>query len=359
VRKGVGTLRETSRDEHLLHPSVAFTPARVNLGVLTHQFWQRPEEPVGHLRAQRPLEEKESYRWVLGYEVACEVQRCCPETLVVSVADREGDIHEWFLAAAECDEERRAAFVIRAKCNRRVAAHPQDTYLWEALEAAPVLGQTSVEVVAHAGRAGRQARLTVRAYAATFSRGRRRGGNLPPVRVQAVYVKEEAPPAGEDPLEWMLVTNLPVDDCKTAKLVIGWYRVRWEIELYFRILKRGCRIEKLRLEAPERLERCLAVYMIIAWRLHYLTQVARTSPNASCPAVFEDKEWQTIYLLQTHQRPPQKPPPLRTMTRMLAQLGGFLARTGDGEPGVETVWRGYLELMRALHTLTIAKAVGL
>jgi hypothetical protein len=78
VGKSVGTLRETSREEHLSHPSVAFTPGRVNLGVLTPQCWQRPEEPVGHLRAQRPIEEKESYRWLLGYEVACEVQRCCP-----------------------------------------------------------------------------------------------------------------------------------------------------------------------------------------------------------------------------------------------------------------------------------------
>lgn len=128
VGKGVGTLRETSREEHLLPPSVAFTPARVNLGVLTHQFWQRPEEPVGHLRAQRPIEEKESDRWVLGYEVACEVQRRCPETVVVSVADREGDIHEWFLDAAQRAEEEQAAFVIRAKCNRRVEAQPRDTY---------------------------------------------------------------------------------------------------------------------------------------------------------------------------------------------------------------------------------------
>ncbi len=113
----------------------------------------------------------------------------------------------------------------------------------------------------------------------------------------------------------MLLTNLPVADFKTAELIIAWYRARWEIELYFRILKPGCQIEKLRLEAPERLERCIAVS--------------------------------------------QKPPPLRTMTRMLAQLGGFLARKGDGEPGVETIWRGYMEMMRAVHTLAIARAVGL
>src|SRR5262249_9310018 len=171
VGKGVGTLRETSRDEHLLHPSVAFTPARVNLGVLHHQFWQRPEEPVGHLRAQRPIEEKESYRWLVGYAVACGVQRRCPETLVVSVADREGDIHEWFLDAAERTQKEQGVFVIRAKCNRRVAAQPCDTYLWEALSAAPVLGQTSVEVSEQVGRTARQAHLTVRARPVTFNRG--------------------------------------------------------------------------------------------------------------------------------------------------------------------------------------------
>jgi hypothetical protein len=357
--KGVGTLRQTLRDEHLLHPSVAFTPARVNLGVLHHQFWQRPEEPVGHLRAQRPIEDKESYRWLLGYGVACEVQRRCPQTLVVSVADREGDIHEWSLDAAQRAEEEQAAFVIRAKCNRRIEAQPQDTYLWEALRETPVLGQTTVEVAEQAGRTARQARLTVRTRSVTFNRGRRRGGNLPPVRVHVVYVQEDAPPTGEAPLEWMLLTNLPVDDFQTAELIISWYRARWEIELYFRILKQGCRIEKLRLEAPERLERCLAVYLIIAWRLHHITHAARTYPHVPCTVVFEGKEWQTIYLLHQQKRPPQKPPPLRTITRMLAQLGGFLARKGDGEPGVETVWRGYMEMLRAMRTLDIARAVGL
>jgi hypothetical protein len=327
--------------------------------VLHYRFWPRPEEPVGHLRAQRPIEEKESYRWLLGYEVACEVQRCCPETLGVSVADREGDIHAWFLDAAQRAEEEQAAFVIRAKCKRRVAAQPQDPYLGEALREAPVLGQTRVEVSEQGGRTARQARLTVWTQAVTFKRRRRRGGNLPPVGVQVVYGKEDSPPPGEAPLEWRWLTNLSVDDFPTAELILHWYRARWEIALYFRLLKQGCQIEKLRVEAPERVERGIAVDMIIAWRLHYLTPVARAYPLAPCTAVFEVKEGQTIYLLQKQKRPPQKPPPLRTMTRRLAQLGGFLARKGDGEPGVETIWRGYREMMRAVRTLKIARAVGL
>lgn len=157
----------------------------------------------------------------------------------------------------------------------------------------------------------------------------------------------------------MLLTNLLVGDFPTAELIIGWYRARGEIEVYCRVLKQGCQIEKLRLEAPERLERGIAVYMIIAWRLHYLTHATRASPHVPCTVVFEGQEWQTMYLLHQQKRPPQKPPPLRTTTRMLAQLGGFLARTGDGEPGVETIWRGDMEMMRAMHTLALARAVGL
>ena len=91
--------------------------------------------------------------------------------------------------------------------------------------------------------------------------------------------------------------------------------------------------------------------------MHHITQAAREHPEVPCTEVFSEQEWHTISLLQTPQRPPKHPPPLRTITRMLAQLGGFLARQGDGEPGVETIWRGYMELQRALKALTIAKAV--
>jgi hypothetical protein len=359
ARHGFGTLRRTVKDEYLLHPSVAFTPERVNLGVLGHHFWQRPEEPVGHLRKQRPIEAKESYRWLRGYEVACQVQRYCAQTLVVNIADREGDIHEWFLNAAQRPATERAAFIIRAKCNRRLVGEPNDTYLWETLGHSPVVGTLTLELPSQQGRRSRQAALSVRARAVTFNRARRPGSMLPSVTVFTVYVKEDRPPTDEEALEWMLLTNLPVEDFATAQAVINWYRARWEIELYFRILKQGCRVEELRLETPERLEKCLAVYLIVAWRIHHITQAAREHPAGTCTDVFSEQEWQTIYLLQMQQRPPKHPPTLRVITRMLAQLGGFLARNGDGEPGVETLWRGYIELQRALRVLEIATAVPL
>ncbi len=85
---GLGTLKYHRSDNHLLHPTVAFTPSRSNLGVVGAKFWQRPEKKVAHLRNKKPIEEKESYRWLESYELACEVQSQCPNTLVLNVADR-------------------------------------------------------------------------------------------------------------------------------------------------------------------------------------------------------------------------------------------------------------------------------
>jgi len=122
AKQGMGTVKEKLREEYLLHLTVAFTPERVNLGVLGLRMWQRPEEPIAHERARKPIEEKESYRWLAGYQLACEVQQHCPATLVVGVADREGDIQECFLEAMSREVSDRAEFIIRAKCNRRIAS---------------------------------------------------------------------------------------------------------------------------------------------------------------------------------------------------------------------------------------------
>ncbi|MCP5420153.1 MAG: hypothetical protein H6969_06625 [Gammaproteobacteria bacterium] len=128
--------------------------------------------------------------------------------------------------------------------------------------------------------------------------------------------------------------------------------------MYFRILKQGCRIEDLRLETAKRLERCIAAYLIVAWRLHYLTQIARSHATAPCTQAFAPAEWQTIYVLQNKQSPPTAPPSLREIVRLLAQLGGFLGRKGDGEPGPETLWRGFKVLQQSMRALEIMAALG-
>lgn len=184
-RVGMGTVKERSREEYLLHTTVVFTPERVNLGVLGAKLWQRPEEPVAHERAHKPSEEKESYRWLEGYPLACEVQQACPQTVVVSVADCEGDTQEWFLDAMNRQAEERAEFLCRAKCNRRLAPGATHGYLWEEMPAARPLGKLTFKLSRQADRPARRVTLRGKALPVTFHGARRPGGRLPPVQVWA------------------------------------------------------------------------------------------------------------------------------------------------------------------------------
>ena len=358
AKEGVGTVKERTCDEYLLHLTVAFTPERVNVGVLGAKLWQRPEQPVGRERKRKPIEEKESYRWLEGYALACEVQQACPQTVVVSVADCEGDIQEWFLDAMGRPSGERAEFLIRAKCNRRLAPGAAQQYLGEELQAARPLGRMTFKLSRQADRPSRRVTLTVTALPVTFNGARRPGGRLPSVQVWAVYAKELKSPKGEEPIEWLLLTSLPVAGFAGACTVVQWYRCRWEIELFFRVLKQGCQIERLRLETDHRLLNAIAIYLIIAWRIHTITMTARAYPQAPCEVVFERREWQTIYTMQYHCHPPAQPPPLRDMVRALAQLGGFLARTGDGEPGIKSIWQGYQRLHEFIYAVETHLAVN-
>jgi hypothetical protein len=356
-KPGMGTVKVKSRDEYLLHPTVAFTPERINLGVLGAKWWQRPEQPVGQERKRKPIAEKESSRWLEGYQLACEVQHCCPDTLVVNVADREGDIHEWFLEAMRRLPEERAEFIIRAKCNRRLVTGTEPRYLWEEMQKAHAAGRITIELTRQPDRPPRPVTLRVVVKRVTFHGARRPGGRLPPVEVVAVYAKECRPPSSEEPIEWLLLTSLPVADFLSACTVVQWYRCRWEIELFFRVLKQGCQVEQLRLQTDQRLLNAMALYLIVAWRIHNITMAGRAYPDAPCDVVFEPREWHTIYTMQHHRHPPLAPPSLREMVRALARLGGFLARKGDGEPGIQVIWQGYQRLHEFIYALETHRSV--
>jgi len=351
---GIGTLKYSKSDNRLLHPTVAFTPSRSNLGVLGAKYWQRPEKNVAHLRNKKPIEEKESYRWLESYELACEAQSQCPDTLVLSVADREGDIHEWFLLAQNKPIEERAELLVRAKCNRRVQKKDGEySYLWDELTASRVRGNITIKTPRTGNKPSRTATLSVRIKEVEF-RGRQ-GKATEPVYLYAVYAKETRPPKGAASIEWMLLTSLPIETYEAAQSVIGWYCARWEIEIYFRVLKQGCQIEALKLETDKRLLNCIGIYLVIAWRIHTITMQSRERPDICCNILFSEQEWKTIYLMQKKKKPPTKPPTLREISRMLAQLGGFLARKGDGEPGVKNIWRGYRALKNYVDALELAK----
>lgn len=348
--KGMGTLKRKESDPQLLHVSIALTPERTNLGVLAAILWQREEKESGYHRRQVTIENKESHRWLSHYQTACEIQKMHPDTHIVSIADREGDIHEWFQLAQEMPEASQTSYIIRAKSNRRVDLGDGDyTTLWDRFHGAPPLGQYALEVPAKENQAARTAVLHVYTKEVTFVG--RQCTNKTAVELHAVYVKEKHPPKGVDRIEWMLLTNLNVDDFGNAETIIEWYRSRWEIEIFFKVLKNGSQVEQLRLETKKRMLNAIAIYLLISWRLHTITMMARECPDAPADVVFSKMEWQTIIAMRDKKRPPQNPPTLYEVTRKLGMLGGFIGRKGDGEPGVKTMWVGYQRLMQSIEAI--------
>jgi len=148
------------------------------------------------------------------------------------------------------------------------------------------------------------------------------------------------PPASEE-AEWLLLSTAAVEDFAQACERLRWYAVRWSIEVFHRTLKSGCRIEDRRLAEAGHLQACLALDMIVAWRVLYLTRLGRQTPEVPCSVFFEEEEWKALYAYH-HQSAtvPDEPPTLGVAMRMVARIGGFLGRTGDGDPGPTVLWRG-------------------
>lgn len=358
---GAGPLTKGGRLGALLHLLHAFTPDGTPLGTVHAAAWARAPAPPRRqslTHAQRlatPLEEKESYRWVVALRQARAEAERQPQTRIVCVADSEADIYE--LLAEGMSEPRTAEWIVRACQNRALlgenrveAAVP--TYLREQLLAQPVLftktisvrGRKAKVVCSKRGReqprASRKTEVEVRATRITLRPPRRPGHKLPAVSVNVVMVREPQPPEGDVPVEWLLLTSLPISDVTQVQQVIAYYCVRWMVEVFFRTLKSGCRAEERRFEHLDRQLRCLAVYLIVAWRTLYVCRLGRADPEMSCEAVFEAAEWKAVYRVVKNANPPYEPPPLGDIVRMVAQLGGYVDRPRHDQPGPQTLWLG-------------------
>ncbi|WPL14288.1 IS4 family transposase [Thiorhodovibrio litoralis] len=334
---GLGPLNFESRYGMYIHPTLAVTPERLALGLLDlHTFVREPGSLGQDKDSRRPLEEKESVRWVDGYARVNALAEELSDTRLTYVADREGDIYDLFVEAPI--PENSADWLVRVQHRDRCLADGRK--LNEALDAAPVLTEITFERPATKGAKARQVTQEIKVVRVTLKAPWRPDRTLPDVTVTALLATEVNPPAGEEPLNWLLLTNLAVQSAQEAIETLSWYLCRWQVEIFFRILKSGCRIEELQLETRERLEPALALYMIIAWRVLYLTMLGRECPELPCDAVFAEEEWKAVYLVTQKQAPPEQPPSLDTMVRMVASLGGFLNRKSDGFPGPKTLWIG-------------------
>jgi hypothetical protein len=327
----------------ILHDTMAFSLHGTPLGLLDVQCWARDAKEAGKraLRHALAIEEKESFKWLESYRAVAEVQRLCPDTMLVSVGDRESDIHELFHEAAQTESGPK--LLVRAERSRKRKLESEQLGLWEKMAAEPVAGHQELLVPRSGSRPKRTANLEVR-HAQVSLRSPKRSA-LPAVEMWAVYALEvDYDPSVKSPLEWMLLTSVEVSNFGQATEQLHWYTLRWGIEVYHRTLKSGCRIQDRQLNNADRLESCLAIDLVVAWRIYRLAKEGRETPNIPCDVFLSESQWQVLCAVTRQAPPPPEPPPLREAVRMIAGLGGFLGRKGDGEPGTTTLWRGHERL---------------
>ncbi len=337
---GLGPLNYEERQGLYLHPMVAVTPDRLCHGVLDCSTIIRDEGSLGADKdKQRSIEEKESFRWLEGYRAVCELSKERPETKWVYGADREADIYEIYAehSLRKDEGETSGGFVVRSQHDRLLVGGGK---LWETVENSPVLGEIAFDMPGNASRDAREIEQTIHAAKVLLKAPHRPDGKLPDVEVTAILAREKRAPRGEEPIEWLLLTDQAVETFEQAQEVLQWYLCRWQIEIFFKILKSGCKVEELQLERVTRLEPALAFYMIIAWRVLYLTMLGRACPELPCDVVFGEEEWKAAYIVSKKQPPPEEPPTLDFMIRIVAGFGGFLNRKHDGFPGPKTIWIG-------------------
>jgi Transposase DNA-binding/Transposase Tn5 dimerisation domain len=340
--KGLGPLGHTACQGLHVHSTLAFTPERVPLGLLAQHVWARAPDDVGKRkrRKQLPISQKESQKWLTSLDAVFSARDWCAHTRFVSVGDREADVFD--LLAAERPEG--VALLVRASWDRCVEG--PERYVWATVEAQPVVEHLLLQVPRRGTQPSRAATLALRFCPLTLCPPRhRKAEGLPSVALWAVQVCEIEPPTDVTPIEWLLLTTVEVRTAADAIERVTWYACRWGIEVWHRIVKSGCRIEARQLATDERLERCLTLYSVIAWRVFYAIMLARAVPEMPCDVLLDIEEWQALYCAIHHcPTPPDSPPTLGEAVRWIAQLGGFVGRRPRDHPGAETLWRGFQHL---------------
>lgn len=330
----------------LAHTSLAVSLRGLPIGLLEQKLWQRPaaEDKTVNAHQKLPIEQKESYKWLVGLESSLETDA---ELEYITVCDREADVYELFQFA----HNRGAKFIVRACKNRRLE---ESGLLFEELKTLPVQRRFEIEVASRRGAESRLAKVELRFGSLKLLPPKNRSAQnrsfpLAPLSVQVIEITELEVAEGTEAIHWILLTNMAVEDAQAAYQILIYYSYRWLVERFHYVLKSGCEFESSQLQSYEALQRLLGLCSAVAWRLLWMTYQARLSPNASSESLLSESEWQALsaYMSKSPEVP-KTAPSLRQAVRWIGQLGGFIGRKSDGEPGVKVLWRGW-EVFQTIH----------
>jgi transposase Tn5 family protein len=342
--KGTGYLTQSSMTGFFVHSTLAVTEYGLPVGIIDQKVWARDNNEKGKTkqRRQKAIEQKESFKWLESEQNTKAM--FLNSQIQVTIADRESDIYDFFALPREKNHH----FLIRA-CQDRVIEHTEAT-LFQALDKMAVSGELSIEVARNKQSEKRQANLAVKYQSILFKCPVNAKKKFEPIKLNVIVIEEVDAPEDVEAIKWVLLTTLEIDSLESVLKYVRWYSYRWLIERFHYTLKSGCQIEKLELGSVDNLMNALAIYSIIAVNLLNLTYQTRKEPEASCETFFTKIEWKILYrYVNKGKAIPKEPPKLKEVVILVARLGGFLARKGDGFPGVKTLWKGYSKFQQILR----------
>ncbi|MBI3676655.1 MAG: IS4 family transposase [Proteobacteria bacterium] len=325
----------------LMHSSLALTPEGLPLGIAAIKFWSRKKfkgcnalkKKINPTRV--PIEKKESIRWLENLRQSTatldDPARC------VHIGDRESDIYELFCAAQEIGTH----FLVRT-CVDRLAGDGNHTVA-DDMAKAKLRGQHRIEVRDVHGNPS-IAVIDIKFEKLRLLPPIGKQKQYPPLELTVIHAQERGKPKNRKPIDWKLITDLPVKSCKDAIEKLQWYALRWKIEVFHKILKSGCKAEDSKLRTAERLVNLISVFCIVSWRIFWMTMLNRAAPHAAPTLALTATE---INLLDRFVPDKAKPSNRKSISRYLikiARLGGYLARANDPAPGNIVMWRGLSRL---------------
>ena len=352
--EGVGELRP-GVDGVLAHILQAFTADGTPLGTVHAEIINRTQGLSADLpqvmkakQKLEPVEDKESSQWLRAVRQARRISDANPDVECICLSDSGSNIYE--ILAEPRGEIHPLHLIVRA-CQDRALPNNEEQTLRKSLMKSELLYEANFHVVA--GKSliksetqsrkmsveGQDVTLEVRAKEVELHPPHRNGEKLEPIKINAVMASEPNPVEGGSSIEWILLTTLPIDTPEAVRKVVESYSGRWNIELFFRILKSGCRIEDRRFEHIDRFLSCLAMYMIVAWRRCFVTMIGREYPEMNCEIAFEPSEWKAVWEVVKRTYPPATPPKLETVVHLVAELGGWLTRK-TSHPSSQVMWIG-------------------
>jgi hypothetical protein len=341
--EGLGPIGKVEKERGLLmHTVLAITPEKTPLGIIGMNIWTRSLEDHGNAknRNKRPINEKDTGKWLIGL---CQAESAISaEQPLLIIGDRGSDVFEVFV------EPRRNStdILIRSNQNRALISD-EHKLLMDAVSSSDEMGVYSLDVPRQGSRLARKAEMVVRVADVTIKRPYRNRKEGAPL--YCVWAKERSAPEGVAGLDWVLLTSLPVKNLSDALYVINAYSCRWVIEEFHKVLKSGCKVERLQFETLERLCPAIALLSVIAWRVLYLSKESRRMPDIDAKEVCDETERRVLEAWLKSQKVKQCViKTLKDFVRGVAIMGGFMARKSDGNPGPKAIWQG----LRRLEDLT-------